>query len=113
MVWYSMAIVIDFLVDVFTVRWKIADKDLEILLLRQQLRVLERKLGKQARPSRWEKCLLTVVFIRLKQITGRSRAQLDKILIFKPQTILNWHKELVRRKWTFSNHRRVSRPAIA
>ncbi len=35
MVWQSVAVVIDFLVDVFTVRWKTADKDLEILLLRR------------------------------------------------------------------------------
>jgi hypothetical protein len=39
MVWYSVGVVIDFLVDIFTVRWKTADKDLEILILRQQLRV--------------------------------------------------------------------------
>jgi hypothetical protein len=101
MVWYTVAVVIDFLVDIFTVRWKTADKDLEILLLRQQLRVLERNLGKQARPSRWEKCFLAVLFVHLKQVTGCSQAHLGKLLIFKPQTILNWHRELVRRKWTF------------
>ena len=36
MIWYAKAVVVDFLVDVFTVRWTSADKDLEILLLRQQ-----------------------------------------------------------------------------
>ncbi len=51
MVWYSVAVAIDLLVDVFTVRWRTADKDLEILLLRQQLRVLERRLGQQGRPN--------------------------------------------------------------
>ena len=80
MVWYSVAVLIDLLVDVFTVRWKTADKDLEILLLRQQLRVLERNLGQRARPSRWEKCFLAIVFVQLKQVTGRSRAQLGKLL---------------------------------
>ncbi len=113
MVWYSVAVVIDFLVDVFTVRWKTADKDLEILLLRQQLRVLERRLGQQARPSRWEKCFLAIVLVQFKQVTGCTRAQLGKLLLFKPQTILNWHRELVRRKWTFQHHRRVGRPPIA
>ncbi len=38
MVWYAVAVV-DFLVYVFSVCWKTVDKDLEILLLRQQLRV--------------------------------------------------------------------------
>ncbi len=70
MVWYSVAVVIDFLVDVLAVRWKTADKDLKILLLRQQLRVLERNLGQRARPSRWEKCFLAIMFVQLKQVTG-------------------------------------------
>src|SRR5262249_19026154 len=30
----------------------------------------------------------------------------------KPQTLLNWHRTLVRRKWTFKNHRRGGRPPI-
>src|SRR5512142_1582245 len=101
MIWYSVAVVTDFLVDVFTVRWKTADKDLEILLLRQQLSVLERRLGQNARPSRWKNCFLAVLLVQLKQVTGHSRAQLSKLLLFKPQTILDWHFELVRRKWTF------------
>src|SRR5215475_10655885 len=113
MVWYTVAVVIGLLVDVFAVRWKTADKDLEILLLRQQWRVLERKLGQRAQPSRCEKCFLAVLLVQLKQVTGHSRTQLGKLLIFKPQTILNWHRELVRRKWTFQHHRRVGRPPIA
>src|SRR4051812_2000306 len=113
MVWYSVAVVFDFLIDVCTARWKTADKDLEILLLRQQLRVLERRLGQRARPSRWEKCFLAILLVQLKQVTGRSQAQLGKVLLFKPQTILNWHRELVRRKWTFQHNRRVGRPPIA
>src|SRR5512142_830986 len=112
MIWYAIAVVIDFLVDVFAVRRKTADKDLEILLLRQQLRVLERKLGQRAQPSRCEKCFLAVLLVQLKRVTGLSRTQLGKLLIFKPQTILNWHRELVRRKWTFQ-HRRFGRPPIA
>jgi len=73
---------------------------------------MERKLGRRSQPSRGEKCLLAVLFVQLKPITGRSRAQLGEILIFKPQTILNWHRDLVRRQWTFINKRRVGRPAI-
>ena len=113
MAWYSLAVVIDFLIDLFTVRWKGADKDLEILLLRQQLRVLERRLGQRARPSRLEKCVLSILLVQLKQVTGRSRAQLGKLLLFQPQTLLNWHRELVRRKRTFQHNGRVGRPPIA
>jgi putative transposase len=113
MVWYSVAVVIDLLVDLFTVRWKTADKDLEILILRQQLRVLERRLGKRSRPNRLEKCFLAVLLVQLKQVTGQRRSQLGQFLFFKPQTILNWHRELVRRKWTFQYKGRVGRPPIA
>jgi len=113
MTWYAIAVVVGFLVDVFAVRWTSADKDLEILLLRQQLRVLERKLGQRARLSRCEKCLLAVLLVQLKQVTGRPRAQLGKILVFTPQTLLSWHHELVRRKWTFQHTARVGRPRIA
>ena len=63
MVWYAVAMVVDFFVDVLTVCLKTADKDLEILLLRQQLHVLERNLEKQARSNRWEKCFLAVLFV--------------------------------------------------
>ncbi len=112
MVWYWVTIAVELVLDVFVARWQTPDKDLEILLLRQQLRVLERKLGQRARPSRCEKCLLAVLLVQLRQTTGRSRAQLAKILIFTPQTVLNWHQALVRRKWTFRDKRRVGRPPI-
>ena len=56
MVWYWVRLVVDFVFDLFTVRWNTPDKDLEILLLRQQLRVLERRLGQRPCLSRWERC---------------------------------------------------------
>ncbi len=104
MIWYRVAMVVEFLLDVFTVRWKTADKNLEILLLRQQLRVLERQVGKRPRPNRWEKCLLAVLFVQLRQTTGRSRTQFANLVIFTPQTLLNWHREFVRRKWCIKNN---------
>jgi hypothetical protein len=47
--------------DLFSCRSHQADKDLEILVLKQQLRILERKLGHKPQISRWEKCLLAVL----------------------------------------------------
>jgi hypothetical protein len=105
-------VVVGLLVDVVAVRWTSADKDLEILL-RQQLRVVERKQGQRARPSRCEKCFLVILLVHLKRVTGQSRAQLGKILIFTPQAILNWHRELVRRKLTFQRSGRVGWPPIS
>jgi len=57
MIWNGIAGGVEFVVDMFAVRWTSAGKDLEILLLRQQLRVLERKLGQQALPSLCDRAL--------------------------------------------------------
>ncbi len=34
------------------------------------------------------------------------------MLVFKPETLLTWHRELVRRKWTFTRRRTGGRPPI-
>jgi hypothetical protein len=47
MVWYWVTIAVELVLDAFVARWQTPDKDLEILLLRQQLQVLERKLGQR------------------------------------------------------------------
>src|SRR5260221_14692914 len=88
-----------------------ADKDLEILVLKQQLRILERKLGHQPRISRWEKCLLAVGVVKLMHQPGKVGQQLRGLLLFKPETVLKWHQALFRRKWKFQQPRRVGKPA--
>src|SRR5258707_5742144 len=69
----------------------------EVILLRQQLRILERKQRQPPRISRWEKLTLAVLAARLK---GRGRLN-AVMLLFKPETALKWHRELIRTKWTF------------
>lgn len=34
-------------------------------------------------------------------------------MLFKPDTVLKWHKELVCRKWTFNNKPNRGRPATS
>ena len=34
------------------------------------------------------------------------------LLLFKPDTILKWHRELVRRKWTVRRQRTGGRPGL-
>ena len=48
------------------------EKDLEILLLRHQLAILERKLDKPVKPNRAEKLTLAVLTARLRLVTRRS-----------------------------------------
>jgi hypothetical protein len=87
------------------------DKDLEILLLRQQLRILQRKQPHPPRISRWEKLTLVVFAGKLTAWTNTARVRLGQVvLLFKPETLLKWHRELVRRKWTFKQQAPRGRP---
>lgn len=90
------------------------DKDLEILLLRHQLDVMTRLQSKPVKPNRAEKLTLAILTKKLKQSTNRSTSQLrDVIRIIKPETVLRWHRELVRRKWTQERKIRGGRPRIS
>ena len=72
------------------------EKDLEILL-RQQLGIAQRKLNKPVRSSRIERLTVTVVTTKLKSATGRTTAQLRQVIrIFQPETVLRWHRQLIR-----------------
>jgi predicted cupin superfamily sugar epimerase len=47
-------------------------------------------------------------------MTSSARTQLSQVvLLFKPDTVLKWHRELVRRKWTFRKGAPRGRPAIS
>ena len=83
------------------------------MLLRQQVRVLQYKARQPKHFSRLEKTLLAVLVAMMKQITGDFHSQLEPVLIFKPDTVLGWHRELVRRKWTFQRKSVVGRPKIS
>ena len=64
-------------------------KDLQILLLRQQLRILQRHHPKQPRLSRWEKLTLAVLAGKLIGLGSSAKAKLDEVLLlFKPDTVL-------------------------
>jgi putative transposase len=83
------------------------DKDLEILLLRHQLSIYERKYDHQIiRPSRPDKVLLTSLTNHLRRSTLRTIQQLQStIRIVKPETVIGWHRQLVKRKWTYRSSR--------
>ena len=92
------------------------ETEIEVLLLRQQLRLLERKQCRPPRVSCWEKLTLAVLTVRLKEQTEYGRQRLtDSLLQFKPETVLKWHRELVKRKWSFRrlNRRAGNRPLAA
>ena len=80
------------------------EKEIEILLLRHQLLVLERQV---ARPelSRADRALLAAFSRVLPRRAWGS-------FVVTPATLLRWHRELVARRWTYP-HRRPGRPATA
>ena len=90
------------------------EKDLEILLLRHQLSTLERKLDKPVKPNRAEKLTLAVLTARLRLVTRRPASGLRSgIRSVQPETVLKWHRELVRRKWLHKRKQQGGRPRIS
>jgi hypothetical protein len=102
------------LVDLLATR-RLSDqrKDFEILLLRHQLCILQRKMPQSPRISMWEKGILAVLASQFRRCSqGTGHALDEAVLLFKPDTVLRWHRELVRRKWTFPRDRRSARPPL-
>src|SRR6266568_2003981 len=82
-----------------------ATKDLEILILRQQLQVLRRTVG---RPKFTP--LDRVLLVAASRALPRQRWA--SVFLVTPQTLLRWHRELVRRKWTSRSTRQPGRPPL-
>jgi urease gamma subunit len=79
-----------------------SEKDLEILLLRRQLVIYERRQKRSPRLSQSEKLTLVVLGTKLKARTGRTiKALGEAIRIVKPATLFGWHQQLVCLKWTY------------
>jgi putative transposase len=79
------------------------DREAEILVLRHQVKVLNRKA---CRPklSRLDRLFLAAA----SRVLPRERWS---SFIVTPATLLRWHRELVRRKWTYKA-KRTGRPPI-
>ncbi len=113
MLWSVLVHLAGFIVDLaIGMRRAEQEKDLEIALLRHQVRLLQRRASRPPRLSRWEKLTFAVLATKLSRLGTSQRELLARaILLLQPATVLRWHRELVRRKWTF--HRRGGRPPIA
>jgi putative transposase len=112
--WFILSQVFSILIAIVSIgRLSEQEKDLEILVLRQQLAILQRKQGKPIKPSRAEKMMLAVLTAKLKDVTQQAASRLrDIIRIFQPETVLGWHRQLVRRKWSYERKNKGGRPGI-
>ena len=79
------------------------DRELEILVLRHQVKVLKRKAGRP-RLRRRDRLFLAAA----ARLLPRQRWS---CFIVTPATLLAWHRELVKRKWTY-RRRRAGRPPL-
>src|SRR5205814_189649 len=79
-------------------------KELEIVVLRHELAVLRRQVARPrlTEPDR----VFLAAASRLLRGTGRQS------LLVRPDTLLGWHRQLVRRRWTYAG-RRPGRPRIS
>jgi putative transposase len=92
----------DFLLRLLICSGRTVDlKDVELFVLRHQLAVLRRQVDRpKLRAS--DRALLAAAGRLLPP--GRRHG-----LLVTPQTLLRWHRELVRRRWTYP-HARPGRP---
>jgi len=81
-------------------------KDAEILILRHQVAVLQRQVKTQRLP--WADRAVLAALARL--LPGAKLRQLR--LIVSPRTLLRWHADLVRRRWSYPR-RAPGRPQTA
>src|SRR4051812_41763152 len=104
MFWCSLHLLLVFLLDlIHVIRLPIDEKDLEILFLRQQLAVVRRRQKRAPTLSRFEKLLFVTLLTQLKRTGQPVRKHLgNALLVFQPDTLLRWHRDLVHKKWTYA-----------
>jgi putative transposase len=112
MLWFAVMHVFSTLLDWIRIgQLSERDKDLDLLFLRHQLVILEQQAHRPRRVSKVKKLTLSVIALKLKAIKGCPIRQWRELIrIVQPETLFKWHRELVRRKWTFRQSERGGRP---
>lgn len=95
-----------FVVDVFMLKIDRGDREVELLLLRHELGVLRRTVRRpRLKPA--DRLILAALTRRLSKSAWGS-------LLMRPETVLGWHRALVRGKWAaFGRRRGPGRPRLS
>src|SRR6266540_1095480 len=94
-----------FFLDAVLIRLPQAERDAELLLLRHELSVLRRSV-KRPRLRMADRLILSALAMRLPRSAWNA-------LIVRPQTVLGWHRALIRRKWAaYGRRARSGRPRL-
>jgi putative transposase len=89
-----------------SVRGTDADKDIELMVLRHQVRVLERQMHKRVQYRLADRAILAA----LSRLLPRSRW---RCFLVTPETLLRWHREASKRKWRrWRSQRGPGRPSM-
>ena len=80
------------------------ERDVEALVLRHQVRVLQRQVARP-RLNRRDRVLFAAASRRLPR-SGWSA------FLVRPETLLRWHRQLVRKKWTYRRMGHPGRPPV-
>lgn len=95
------------LLDLVDVRLRVHDPEAELLLLRHQLRVVRSQV-KRTHLNTADRTIMAALSQRV------NRAALFGMLV-QPETVLGWHRKLVRKRWAAFGRRhgpgRVSMPS--
>ena len=78
-------------------------KELEIVVLRHELALLRHQVSRPRLDERDRVCLAA---------TGQLLGRASRSFFVRPDTLLGWHRQLVRKRWTYAG-RRLGRPAVA
>jgi hypothetical protein len=80
------------------------ERDIELLVLRHQVKVLQRQV-KRPRLHRLDRVVLAAASRALPRSTWSS-------FLVRPETLLRWNRELVAKKWTYKRSGRPGRPPV-
>ena len=104
MFWHLILVLFSPLYLMFALLFR-SDQDRLVVALYQQVLVLQRHVGKRPSLVKGERLALVLSGVLL----ARRRLG-DALLIVKPETLVGWHRAIVRRHWRLVSRRKPGRP---